>query len=361
MTKKRRTSHTSQASTASTTSSSGDMYLSTRTRKSISKSRRSSAVDEKPPSRRASVAAALSLLSLPSFNEQLSAAQVANALDVHAMYKVKVDRSSRKLEYFFGEPTPVDVCISEINKEGLKAMLESKVPLCYFLYHLLDEFSSENLFFFLEVEQFENYKKKSSRKHKEMARRIYDTYIVNDSYLEVNLDDRVKRHIADQMNAENDEICPSIFAEAQTCAYIMLESSFIRFLHTSVYEDMVENCGFLNIHYDKTVTSNALNYLTQYLRHQQDMVIMHSKDHGPLGDSLTEMNIRHYDLTKAVVNGFIKDLFSIDYFDSSSLLSSSASSNSSSSSTKSVHLPSKKLTKKRPSIKIRENGRRISM
>lgn len=145
MTKKRRTSHTSQASTASTTSSSGDMYLSTRTRKSISKSRRSSAVDEKPPSRRASVAAALSLLSLPSFNEQLSAAQVANALDVHAMYKVKVDRSSRKLEYFFGEPTPVDVCISEINKEGLKAMLESKVPLCYFLYHLLDEFSSENL------------------------------------------------------------------------------------------------------------------------------------------------------------------------------------------------------------------------
>lgn len=194
-----------------------------------------------------------------------------------------------------------------------------------------------------------------------MARRIYDTYIVNDSYLEVNLDDRVKRHIADQMNAENDEICPSIFAEAQTCAYIMLESSFIRFLHTSVYEDMVENCGFLNIHYDKTVTSNALNYLTQYLRHQQDMVIMHSKDHGPLGDSLTEMNIRHYDLTKAVVNGFIKDLFSIDYFDSSSLLSSSASSNSSSSSTKSVHLPSKKLTKKRPSIKIRENGRRISM
>ncbi|KAL9550558.1 hypothetical protein MBANPS3_004681 [Mucor bainieri] len=359
MTKKRRTSHTSQASNGSTTSSSNDIYLSTRTRKSISKSRRSSAVDEKPPSRRASVAAALSLLSLPSFNEQLNAAQIANALDVHAMYKVKVDRSSRKLDYFFGEPAPVDVCISEINKEGLKAMLESKVPLCYFLYHLLDEFSSENLFFFLEVEQFENYNKKS-RKFKEMTRRIYDTYIANESYLEINLDDRVKRHIADQMNPANDEICPSIFAEAQTCAYIMLESSFTRFLHTAVYEDMIENCGFLNIHYDKTTTSNALNYLAQYLHHQQDIVIMHSKDHDPLGNSLTEMNIKHYDLTKVVVNGFIKDLFGIDYFDSC-LSSSSASSNSSSSSAKSVHLPSKKLTKRRTSIKIRENGRRISM
>lgn len=144
MAKKRRTSHTSQGSGGSSNGS-NEVYLTTRTRKSISKSRRSSAVEEKPPSRRTSIAAAISLLSLPSFNEQLNAAQVVNALDVHAMYKVKVNRSYRKLEYFFGEPTPVDVCISEINKEGLKAMLESKVPLCYFLYHLLDEFSSENL------------------------------------------------------------------------------------------------------------------------------------------------------------------------------------------------------------------------
>ncbi|KAK4509523.1 uncharacterized protein ATC70_007875 [Mucor velutinosus] len=360
MTRKRRTSHTSQGSAGSTTSGSNDIYLSTRTRKSISKSRRSSAVDEKPPSRRTSMGTTISLLSLPSFNEQLSAAQVANALDVHAMYKVKVDRSSRKLEYFFGEPTPVDVCVSEINKEGLKAMLESKVPLCYFLYHLLGEFSSENLFFFLEVEQFENYKKKSSRKYKEMARRIYDTYILNDSHLEINLDDRVKRQIVDQMNAENDQICPSIFAEAQTSAYIMLESSFTKFLRTSVYEDMVKNCGFLNIHYDKIVTSNALCYLTQYLRHQQDIVVMHSRDQGPLGDSFTEMNVKHYDLTRAVVNGFIKDLFGIDYFGSSSS-SSSVSSSSSSTSTKLEHLPSKKLAKRRSSVKIRENGRRVSM
>jgi hypothetical protein len=35
--------------------------------------------------------------------------------------------------------------VREIRKEGLKALLQSKVPLCYFLYHLLEEFSSENL------------------------------------------------------------------------------------------------------------------------------------------------------------------------------------------------------------------------
>lgn len=136
MSKKRRTSQASSVS-------SGDTLQLSRTRRSISKSRRSSAVDEKPPSRRTSLAAALSLLSLPSFMDDSS--HLANALDVHALYKVKVDKTSRKLEYFFGEPTPVDVCVSEVINEGLKAMLESKVPLCYFLFYLLDEFSSENL------------------------------------------------------------------------------------------------------------------------------------------------------------------------------------------------------------------------
>lgn len=71
--------------------------------------------------------------------------------DVHNMYKKKVSKSSHKLESFFGEPTPVDVCIYEIRKEGLKAILESKVPLCYFLYYLLDEYSSENLVSFFII------------------------------------------------------------------------------------------------------------------------------------------------------------------------------------------------------------------
>jgi hypothetical protein len=110
---------------------------------SISKSRRPSIVEEKLPGRRTSLVAAISLLSLPTFSEHVN--HLVNALDLFDSYKKKLSRSSRKLEYFFGEPTPVDVCISEIEKEGLNAMLESKVPLCYFLHYLLSEVSSENL------------------------------------------------------------------------------------------------------------------------------------------------------------------------------------------------------------------------
>ncbi|CEP08305.1 hypothetical protein [Parasitella parasitica] len=354
MTKNRRPSHTSQTSGSSTIGS-NEVYLSARTRKSISKSRRSSTVlEEKPASRRTSIAAAFSLLSLPSFNEQLNTVQILNALDVHAMYKIKINKSQQKLEYFFGEPTPVDVCISEINKEGLKAMLESKVPLCYFLYHLLNEFSSENLFFFLQVEQFENCTKKSSKKQKDMARRIYDTYISRNSYLEINLDDRVKRKIEDQMTDANYD---DIFNEAQASAYIMLESSLMRFVNTTAYRDMVDTCGEFNIYYDSATRSIALNYLTQFLRDQHNMVLIYSRDDSPLGNSLTDMNKQHYDLTKAGLKGFIKDLFGVDYFGSNS---SSAFSVSSCSSTKSPHSPStNKRTQKKKVITRRKSSIRL--
>lgn len=65
--------------------------------------------------------------------------------DVHTLYRIKTTRSSRKLDHFFGEFIPHDICVREIKKEGLKALLQSKVPLCYFLYHLLGEYSHENL------------------------------------------------------------------------------------------------------------------------------------------------------------------------------------------------------------------------
>lgn len=70
---------------------------------------------------------------------------VLPSFDVHALYKIKTTRSSKKLDHFFGEFAPHDICVKEIRKEGLKAILESKAPLCYFLYHLLQEYSSENL------------------------------------------------------------------------------------------------------------------------------------------------------------------------------------------------------------------------
>jgi hypothetical protein len=80
-----------------------------------------------------------------SISSLLSSTRVMHSFDVHTLYKIKTIRSSKKLDHFFGEFAPHDICIKEIRKEGLKAILASKAPLCYFLSHLLEEYSSENL------------------------------------------------------------------------------------------------------------------------------------------------------------------------------------------------------------------------
>lgn len=91
---------------------------------------------------------------------------VDRLLNVHTLYKIK-----RRKFHLFGSqqqqqqkhdlppaaapilsssslsslPLLEDVSIAEIRREGVKGMLQSKIPICYFLYHLLQEISSENL------------------------------------------------------------------------------------------------------------------------------------------------------------------------------------------------------------------------
>ncbi|KAI8048443.1 RGS domain-containing protein [Thamnidium elegans] len=240
--------------------------------------------------------------------------QIVSALDGYALYKVKVDRSCRKLDCFFGETTPVDVCVNEIMKEGLKAILESKVPLCYFLYHLLDEFSSENLFFFLDVSDFENqFKKKTTEDQILIAQNIFDKYISTNANFEINLEDRVKRDIITNFLKLDSSITQRIFDEAKTSTYILLESSFIRFLHTQAYKDMITNCGELTIHYGDQATHLGLNYLVEYLQSQQDTLITYNESSHTFSETLLSLNLQHYETVKLAIQGFIKSTFHTDY------------------------------------------------
>ncbi|KAI7874917.1 hypothetical protein K492DRAFT_117536, partial [Lichtheimia hyalospora FSU 10163] len=84
-----------------------------------------------------------------------------------------------------------DVSIAEIRREGIKGMLQSKIPICYFLYHLLQEISSENLFFFTEIEQYESFTYMTLVQQLATAQHIYDTYLSPNSHFEVNIDERI--------------------------------------------------------------------------------------------------------------------------------------------------------------------------
>lgn len=60
-------------------------------------------------------------------------------------YRTKSDKSNKKALQFFGEQVKLEITAKDIRKGGLKALLDSTAPLGYFLYHLLNEYSSENL------------------------------------------------------------------------------------------------------------------------------------------------------------------------------------------------------------------------
>lgn len=62
-----------------------------------------------------------------------------------ALYRERAAFSRKKLRKFFGQHVRVDVSCTDILKNGLIALLQSSIPLCYFLYMLLEDYSSENL------------------------------------------------------------------------------------------------------------------------------------------------------------------------------------------------------------------------
>jgi hypothetical protein len=51
----------------------------------------------------------------------------------------------RRLLRFFGDTPPLDVALEDLEVYGLGLILHSKLPLCYFLRSLLEDYASENL------------------------------------------------------------------------------------------------------------------------------------------------------------------------------------------------------------------------
>ncbi|KAG2187773.1 hypothetical protein INT44_005463 [Umbelopsis vinacea] len=228
--------------------------------------------------------------------------------DGHTLYKVKTTKTNRKLNNFFGEQPPLDICVREIRKEGLKALLQSKVPLCYFLYHLLEEFSSENLFFFIEVEQYESFVYQTQTQQLATAQHIYEAYLTRNSHFEVNLDDRVKRNVVQDLEAK---ALDGLFDQAKQAVFGLLDHSFHRFTSANVWDAMVTNCGDLNTYYDENCRNRAVNFLLQYLERQHDL--LYTNPHTDAQMSVSNSSRRRYEVLKSMIHEFCKTLLNVEF------------------------------------------------
>ncbi|KAI9328007.1 RGS domain-containing protein [Pilaira anomala] len=170
---------------------------------------------------------------------------------IYTTYTDKSDRSNKKAHQFFGEQVKLQVTAKEVRKEGLKALLYSTAPLGYFLYHLLNEYSSENLFFYLAVDNYQNYNFPNHLERQQVANKIAKAYLTRNSELEVNLEDRISRAVKKALLEQQRQ--PSLstgneFDAAKRHVFSLLNVSYHRFRVSSIWDIMEAKCEIEHKH-----------------------------------------------------------------------------------------------------------------
>ncbi|EIE79393.1 hypothetical protein RO3G_04098 [Rhizopus delemar RA 99-880] len=132
----------------------------------------------------------------------------------------------------------------DIEQEGLKLLLHSAVPLGYFLYYLLTEYSSENLFFYLAVDNYQNYPFSSQKERRIIANKITKAYLTSSSELEVNLEEHVHKAVKKALEQQRSTSISSgnEFEAAKRHVFPLLNNSYYRFQTSPIWIMMESKC-----------------------------------------------------------------------------------------------------------------------
>jgi hypothetical protein len=233
-------------------------------------------------------------------------------VEIHDYYMNRTHKSEKKLTDFFGDDVPFDITLKEIDAHGLKAMLQSKVPLCYFLYSLLEDYCPENLFFFLEALEFENGKYRSREEQEENAVYIYNTYLSKKSCLEINIDEKLHNDIhnfimnMDKTTSDNISKC---FITARNAVYQLMEGSFAKFQKSEISSRMKKELG--RRIYNENDKLNAVSKLRDYIK-KSEINIKHSLKENP-NSQITLANANHHEVITILIHQFTKSILGIDF------------------------------------------------
>ena len=134
---------------------------------------------------------------------------------------------------YYAKP-PVEYPNNEVVS-SLQALLRDERGLERFKEFLIAEFSCENLLFFLDVEEYRQIEDTAQRQA--AAQHLFNTYILEDAILEVNINFKSKRTIHAGI------VAPSVytFDRAQEEIYHLMESdSFARFRKSAAAKKLVD-------------------------------------------------------------------------------------------------------------------------
>ncbi|KAJ3376101.1 hypothetical protein GGF31_000168 [Allomyces arbusculus] len=118
-----------------------------------------------------------------------------------------------------------DVSIAECNRIGVNRLLVSRIPMCYFLGHFLDQFAPENLFFMLDVLVFHTH-----------PAVVFDTYLAGSAPLELNLPDTLRLQALNSWAMSDPVEC---FETVRAGVMTMLDSYWIAYKKSSIWRNLV--------------------------------------------------------------------------------------------------------------------------
>lgn len=171
-------------------------------------------------------------------------------------------RIKERVEKIFGKAPLIDVPLEEIERQGLKSMLKSSVPMCYFLHYLMEIFSIETLFFILEVQRFQLTRYDGDRNSIiEAATQIEQAFIRKECIFEVNLKDDTKNSVIQKLKTGTKRC----FDDAVEEILHLLEESYGGFERSPIYKEMQENLSSKKVPYKEEEVTMAIDLLVNFM------------------------------------------------------------------------------------------------
>jgi len=222
----------------------------------------------------------------------------------------------------------MDISVGEILVYGLKAMLKSKVPLCYFLHTLIEDYCCENLFFYLEIEQYKVFTFEDAKSQLKAAQYIYVTYLDTSSKIEVNIDEKIRKEIFNQLKTNKCDLS-TVFDKASEAVFNLMESTFAKFNRSSIKQQMIDELDNTNYYSDEhkiCAIRILISYLDKRRRELEDdeeimMMNVENKQNVSEGMPISPEQILHITnvqrnkLIYALTHEFIRAFLELDFDD----------------------------------------------
>ena len=157
------------------------------------------------------------------------------------------------------------------------------------------------------MEQYESFSYSSLSQQLATAQHIFNTYLTRNSYFEVNLDDKVRRTVTECLEKKSAKTC---FDSAKRAVYALLETSYMRFQHTSTFESMVQECGELTTHYNDASRRAAVNRLLGYIEQQHNKIY---NSNNTVLQSVSHTAKRRHELIKSMIHEFCRTLVGVEF------------------------------------------------